>query len=75
MRPAHHVLKGRPRHGPSVQVLFQESGARGEIAVVELIRDAPPQGTKLSPILEVLAANDKDEIRHDQQKETLLARV
>lgn len=48
---AHHILHGRPRHGPGVKVLLQEGSARVEVAVVELVRDAPSQRTELSPLL------------------------
>lgn len=68
----HHVLDGWPRHGPSVEVLLQEGSARVEIAVVELVRDAPSQGTELSTLLEVWADDGNDAITHDEKKNKML---
>ena len=40
--------------GPVVEVLLQEQNARGEVAIVVLVRNTPPKGSKFPSLLNLV---------------------
>lgn len=50
-----NVEQNKP-NGPVVEMLLQEQNAGREVAVVVLVRNAPPKGTKLPSLLHLIHA-------------------
>lgn len=61
----YHVLHSWPRHRPGIEVLLQKRGARVEVAVVKLVRDAPPQRAELSALLKKMPSGDIEVLRFE----------